>query len=41
MHSEHFEDYIANLYKELEEAYTKQGITANTLREATHKARPL
>jgi hypothetical protein len=41
MHLEHFEDYVANLHKELEEVYAKQGMTANTLREAIHKARPL
>jgi hypothetical protein len=41
MHLAHFEDYTANLHKELEEAHAEQGITANILREATHKARPL
>jgi hypothetical protein len=41
MHSAHFDDYAANLYKELDEAHTEQSITANTPRETTRKARPL
>jgi hypothetical protein len=41
MHSAHFEDYIANLHKEPDEAHAEQGITANTPREATREAKPL
>jgi hypothetical protein len=41
MHLAHFEDYVANLHKELDEAHAEQGMTANTLREATREARPL
>jgi hypothetical protein len=41
MHSAHFEDYVANLHKESEEAHAEQGMTANTPREATREAKPL
>jgi hypothetical protein len=41
MHLAHFEDCVANLHKEPEEAYAEQGITATTLRRATYEARPL
>jgi hypothetical protein len=41
MHLAHFDDYVANLYKDLDEAYTKQGMIINTLREATREAKPL
>jgi hypothetical protein len=41
MHSAHFDDYIANLHKNPDEAHAEQDITANTLREATHKVKPL
>jgi hypothetical protein len=41
MHLAHFNDYVANLHKDLDEAYAEQGMTANTLREATREAKPL
>jgi hypothetical protein len=41
MHLAHFDNYIANLYKDLDEAYAKQGMTTNTSREATREAKPL
>jgi hypothetical protein len=41
MHLAHFEDYVANLHKESDEAHAEQGMIANTLREATREARPL
>jgi hypothetical protein len=41
MHLAHFEDYAANLYKDLDEAHTEQGMIVNTLREVTREAKPL
>jgi hypothetical protein len=41
MHSAHFKDYVVNLHKDPDEAHAEQGMTANTLREATREAKPL
>jgi hypothetical protein len=41
MHLAHFDNYVANLHKDLDEAHAKQGMIANTLREATREAKPL
>jgi hypothetical protein len=41
MHSAHFNDYVANLYNDPDEAHAEQGMIANTLREATREAKPL
>jgi hypothetical protein len=41
MHSAHFDDCVANLHKDLDEAHAEQGMTTNTPREATREAKPL
>jgi hypothetical protein len=41
MHLAHFDDYIVNLHKDLNEVYAKQGMIVNTLREVTREAKPL
>jgi hypothetical protein len=41
MYLAYFNNYIANLHKDLNKVYTEQGMTANTLREAIYKTKPL